>query len=135
MGTNIRPEVSKKRDYYIPKHRYYELKHFCLQYPEWKQQVRDCARLGSTAKLVRSNPEWSDPTYSAVEHLEGARRKIRLVEECSRLAAEDLACYILKAVTEGASYVQLRMMDEIPCGRSTFYELYRRFYYILSVRK
>ena len=31
-----RAEVSKKNKYYISKHRYYELKHFCLQYKEWE---------------------------------------------------------------------------------------------------
>lgn len=34
MSTTIRPEVSEKNQYWIEKHRYYELKHFCLQYKE-----------------------------------------------------------------------------------------------------
>ena len=37
MGTEIRPEISDKSKYWIEKHRYYELKHFCLQYPIWKK--------------------------------------------------------------------------------------------------
>lgn len=37
MGTTIRPEVSVKNKYWIDKHRHYELKHFCLQYPRWKK--------------------------------------------------------------------------------------------------
>ena len=28
-------------EYGISKHRFYELKHFCLQYPEWKRQYAD----------------------------------------------------------------------------------------------
>lgn len=32
-------ELSEKNPYYISKHRYYELKHFCLQYPEWKDAL------------------------------------------------------------------------------------------------
>lgn len=35
MSTNIRPEVSERNQYWISKHRYYELKHFCLQYNSW----------------------------------------------------------------------------------------------------
>ena len=35
-----RAEVSKRNKYYISKHRYYELKHFCLQYSEWTKAVR-----------------------------------------------------------------------------------------------
>lgn len=30
-----RKTLSKKNPYHISKHRYYELKHFCLQYHEW----------------------------------------------------------------------------------------------------
>lgn len=36
MATMIRPELSRNNKYWISKHRYYELKHFCLQYPLWK---------------------------------------------------------------------------------------------------
>ena len=37
MGTVIRAELSKKNKYWIERHRYYELKHFCMQYPIWKK--------------------------------------------------------------------------------------------------
>ena len=37
MGTTLRAELSEKNPYWIEKHRYYELKHFCLQYPIWKK--------------------------------------------------------------------------------------------------
>ena len=37
MSTIIRPELSTRSRYWIEKHRYYELKHFCLQYPIWKK--------------------------------------------------------------------------------------------------
>ncbi len=37
MSTTIRPELSDKNKYWIDRHRYYELKHFCMQYDIWKQ--------------------------------------------------------------------------------------------------
>ena len=37
MSTVIRPEISDKKKYWISKERYYELKHFCLQYNEWRK--------------------------------------------------------------------------------------------------
>lgn len=136
MATKIKPELSKRNKYWISKHRYYELKHFCLQYPEWKEQVKDCARYsGQAAGIVRTDVEWSDPTYTAMHICERAKSDIKLVEECCKLACGDLASYILRAVTEGLSYVNLKMMYEIPCCRDVYYELYRRFYYILSARK
>lgn len=136
MATNIKPELSKRNKYWISKHRYYELKHFCLQYPEWKELVRHNARYsGRDPEIVRTSVEWSDPTATAAYISEKAKKQIELVEECCKLACGDMACYILLAVTEGLSYVNLRMMYEIPCGKDMYYELYRRFYYILSARK
>lgn len=40
MGTVIRAEISANNRYWVEKHRYYELKHFCFQYPEWKKRYR-----------------------------------------------------------------------------------------------
>lgn len=40
MGTNIRSNLSRKNRYWISRHRYYELKHFCLQYSEWLTEYR-----------------------------------------------------------------------------------------------
>ena len=34
-----RAQLSAKNPCRIPKHRYYELKHFCLQYPDWKKAL------------------------------------------------------------------------------------------------
>lgn len=58
MGTIIRPELSEKNKYWLEKHRYYELKHFCLQYPLWKQaylaKVVAGIRLTALFSLVRT---------------------------------------------------------------------------------
>lgn len=34
-----KPELSEKNLYHLSRHRYYELKHFCFQYPEWKKNI------------------------------------------------------------------------------------------------
>lgn len=52
MGTVIRPEVSAKNKYWLSKHRYYELKHFCLQYPEWKRVYHDLDGLPARSASV-----------------------------------------------------------------------------------
>lgn len=36
MATTIRPEIARSKPYHISKHRYLELRHFCLQYYEWR---------------------------------------------------------------------------------------------------
>lgn len=45
MGTVIRAEISKKGKWWISKHRYYELKHYCLQYKEMKEELESLIKL------------------------------------------------------------------------------------------
>lgn len=47
MSTVIRSEVSKKNVYWIERHRYYKLKHFCFQYPLWKKAYAEIDRLAN----------------------------------------------------------------------------------------
>lgn len=47
-------------------------------------------------------------------------------------ADPSLADYILKAVTEGYSYTYLKTMLGIPCGRSMYFDRYRKFFWLLS---
>lgn len=35
MSKDVRSELSKRNKWHISKHKFLELKHFCLQYPEW----------------------------------------------------------------------------------------------------
>ena len=46
-----RSEISKKNPYWIPKHRYFELKHFCLQYPDWKNEYAALLGVDSLSSL------------------------------------------------------------------------------------
>lgn len=65
MGTTIRPELSEKNPYWLEKHRYYELKHFCLQYPIWRKAYSSLSGLATRpadlAMFVVTNA-LSDPT-------------------------------------------------------------------------
>ena len=59
-----RPELSKKSLYHIPKHRYYELKHFCLQYEGWKNALTlidfwEAAPIDMTGVIKGHSPESS----------------------------------------------------------------------------
>ena len=58
--------------------------------------------------------------------------RMELVEKVAREADPYLASYILKAVTEGYSFTYLKSRLEIPCSRDTYYDRYRRFFWILS---
>lgn len=135
MATVIRAELSEKNKYYIDKHRYYELKHFCMQYLSWKRTYTALDESSITASAFERLPSSNtpgDPTAKCVFMKELYLERIKLIERVAKDADEDLYLYILKAVTEGLSYTYLKTKLEIPCGRDMYYDRYRKFFWLLS---
>ena len=135
MATIIRPEVSINHKYYIDKHRHYELKHFCLQYPTWKKAYADFSDASvslSTIDRVRTSNMPGDPTGKRAIMKAYYSEKIDLIEKAAKAADRYLYEYILKAVTEGLSYSALKSRFDIPCSKDMYYDRYRRFFWILS---
>lgn len=135
MATVIRPEISEKNKYYIDKHRYYELKHFCLQYKEWKKNYELCNEsiiFASTVDRLPGSGGVSDITakYAMKKLCYGQR--ISIIEQAAKDSDEFLYPYILRAVTEGLSYTYLKTSLGIPCGRDMYYDRYRKFFWLLS---
>ena len=138
MATVIRPEVSEKNKYYIDKHRYYELKHFCLQYNEWKKSYslcNDSIIFTSTLERCGSTNIPSDLTAKYAIKKTQYGERIKMIEETAKEADEFLYIYILKAVTEGLSYVHLKSRLDIPCGKDMYYDRYRKFFWLLSQKR
>lgn len=111
MTTVIRAELSKNNKYWISKHRYYELKHFCLQYPEWQKEYSTTKR-----ELTKNH----------------CLELITLIEETAREADQYLYDYIIKGVAEGRSYTYLKTVLGIPCGKDMYYDRYRKFFWLLN---
>jgi hypothetical protein len=135
MTTMIRPEVSKKNKYWIDKHRHYELKHFCLQYPEWKRAYLEFSDLSmplSMIERVSTSNIPGDPTAKRAIMKAYYLDKIELIEKIARDADEYLYEYIIKAVTENLSYTYLKTRLEMPCGKDMYYDRYRKFFWLLS---
>lgn len=135
MSTVIRPEVSSKNKYWIDKHRYYELKHFCLQYPEWKRAYAEFNDPSIPLSMIERMPTDNlpgDPTAKRAMMKAYYSDKIALIEQTALETDLYLREYILKAVTEGLSYAHLKTKLNIPCGRDMYYDRYRRFFWILS---
>jgi hypothetical protein len=135
MGTKVRPEVSEKNKYWIEKHRYYELKHFCLQYPAWKQARAALGDLTVRPPALAAFSETnvvSDPTARIAEARLFYSDRMEMIGRAALAADEKLGIYILRAVTKGYSYEYLKTKLEIPCGREKYYELYRRFFWLLN---
>lgn len=135
MSTVIRPEVSKNNQYYISRHRYYELKHYCLQYPEFKRIYNDMCEKIPGGILQITNQEGQPKSDESLEVRQAYLDQINLIEECAKLTDPYLGSYILKGVTEGLPYTYFKMRENIPCGKDLYYELYRKFFYILSYKK
>ena len=134
MGTTIRPELSRNNIYWISRHRYYELKHFCLQYYEWKKEnvYLQQGMLPNGLRLEEIRTKWSDPTAKAAIKIAQNEEKIKLVEDMARQTDKEITDYILKAVTEGRSFEYLKTKLGMPCERDFFYDRYRKFFWLLS---
>lgn len=133
MGTVIRPDISRKNKYWIDKHRHYELKHFCLQYPEWKREYYSSPNIPlSNTNEVHKSDIPGDPTVREVMRKERYLERIELIERVAKEADGELHDYILKAVTEGLSYTYLKSRLDIPCGKDLYYDRYRRFFWLLD---
>lgn len=135
MATVIRAELSKRSKYWIDRHRYYELKHFCLQYPGWKRAYEDIDEIvvpTSIGDHLPSSNLHSDLTCKFALMKSYYSEKILAVEKAAQEADPDLADYILKAVTEGLSFTTLKARLEMPCSRDMYYDRYRRFFWLLD---
>lgn len=135
MGTDIRPELSERNKYWLTKHRYYELKHFCLQYPVWKQAYSSLDGLSKRPldlEIFAKTGQTSDPTAKCAEAKEAFSRKIEMVEIAAIQSDRGLGEYIIRGVTEGLSYEVLKARYNIPCSKDVYYDRYRCFFWILN---
>lgn len=124
-------------DYGISRHRYQELKAFCLQYDEKK------------SKISRS---LSAVNYDGMPHAEGSgsglegqairnvilRKDIEMIEQAAIAANADLYPYIIKSVTNDLSYPFVEYdeaLGRIPVGINEFYGYRRLFYHFLDKLK
>lgn len=135
MATTIRPELSKKNKYWISKARYYELKYFCLQYPRWKKAYSELIEYGVAVSNISNefrNNEISDPTAKIAIMKLYCMDRIEMIEKTALATDKYLFNYIILGVTEGRSYTYLKTKLGIPCSRDTYYDRYRRFFWLLS---
>ena len=133
---NVRP-LNKK--YGISKHAFGTAYSYCLQYPEWREE------LGSRTSTVKSPQitgmpgarNGSDATANLALRRVELREKMQKVEDTVREAVGDnksLYEYLLEYVTtEGATFYWMKQKG-IPCERTYFYEARRYFYYLLAQR-
>lgn len=130
---NVRDTSLKK--YGISPHRFKELYHFCLQYHEWKDELKyKCDTVKSIEvtdmPVAHSN---SDQVQTLATRRVELSQKVKLIEDTAKEADADIYKYIIKAVTnEGITFNYLKTVMDIPCGKDMYYDRRRRFYWLLS---
>lgn len=136
MSTVISPEITERSPWWIPRQRYYELKHFCLQYPDWKIQIRMIDGMQHQAAYTDMPKDVTtdifDPTARMAERRALLTKRVEIIEKAAKEAGADLWSYILKGITEGIPYSIMQCTIRIPCNRNEYYDRYRKFFYILD---
>lgn len=131
MSTTVRPEVSKKKEHWIPKHRYYELKHFVMQRPDFVKGYVNAFHgypKSCTYDYIFKS-EIPDPTYQSMERAYYFRNKIDLIDNMANEADPIIGPIIIENIVNGKSWNE---SADIPCSRAAYYDIYRKFFWLLS---
>lgn len=70
--------------------------------------------------------------YSELKKADPDDKRVKMIEFSAMTADDILGVYILKGVTNNYSYDVLKVRYNIPCCKEVYYNLYRRFFSILS---
>lgn len=117
--------------------RYKELCGFCEQYPEWKSKLRHLTSCVKSVEitdmpLTRTN---SDQTGNLASVRLDLEEKCRIVEETAKMASPDLQKFIIASVCNGLPLSYLQTIMDMPCSRTSFYDVRRYFFYLLDKNK
>lgn len=127
-------ELSQRNRYHIPKERYLELKHFCLQYDEYKEYLKYIDIQYKSIPNVRTG-EISKPVENLVINRLNTQEKIDIIEKTCIETDPTIAKWLLIGITKGMPYETLSVMYDIPCCRGVYYRAYRRFFYLLDLAR
>ena len=84
------------------------------------------------ARYIKKDCSYLDPVYKVTSEIFSLEEKCKKVAQAIDTLEPWIQPYILKAVTKGLSFTQLKTMQDIPCERDTYYTRYRKFFYELS---
>ena len=118
--------------YSISGNRYRELKYFCRQYREKQSRLRAMTEISTPAVQEGGRSgRVSDATADIAIRREMLQKDLELIEQAAFEAGEELYSYIVSNVADGVPYEYLG----VPVGRRQFYEIRRKFFFILSSKK
>ena len=124
-------------DYRISRHRYEELKAFCLQYEEKKAKINRGISSIVNDGMPRGNYK-GNPMESAAIRNVAYQKDCEMIEQAAIAASAEIYQYIIKSVTNDLSYPFIEYderLGKIPVGKTEFYARRRLFYHYLDQLK
>jgi len=128
----MKNETNKKNPYWISKHRYLELKHWCMQYSDWEEECQSYTYLTSKIPEGEKSSEVSDSTYQMTIRIGKLKRKMYLIADICKQVAPNYAITLMVAITNNFSYDDVVVYNPSLPSRSDWYKTRRKFFYILS---
>lgn len=124
---------SSKSKYYLPRHVFLTVRHYCLNYVLWQKEYRESVGLRN---VVAGNGGGGvgDPTASQAMRLKDLSDRIELIEQTAYEVEPLLHPYLLKGVTIDRMTFDRLKAQGMPCERKMYYERRRRFFYLMSQR-
>ena len=126
--------LSQKNTYFLPREEYLTALHFALRYPLWCEELRTDP---DTSRAIRYDGDRVQTSGGSDMTAETAmRRKIiadkkKLVEETAMAAGKEIYPFLLKGVTGGFTFWQLKQQG-LPCEKDMYYDRRHKFYYLLA---
>lgn len=124
------------KTYHISENAYRELKYFCLRYNEMKAQLEECRQIKAVrydnTGVVSASLE--SPTEKNALKAIQLSKNIDLIDRALEITVDEPIRHYLKqaVITPHTSYYSF---DDIPMGRQQFYEMRRKFFYVLMTLK
>lgn len=132
IETPVRKRDIKLSDYNISRAKYNELKYFCMQYGEKKQELHKNYGIGSISGdgLPKGNLPGNPTEIIAIKN-SILKKDIELIERTAMEADCEIYHWLIKNVTEGIPYEFM----PVPLSRTKFYDSRRYFFYLLAQRR
>ena len=132
MSVEIRKRDMKLSDHNISRDKYNELKYFCLQYWQKKQEIdRNYGIDGFSQDGMPRGTSSSNPTEKKALRIAQLKRDTELIEQTAMEADAEIHPWILKNVTSGVPYEYM----DVPISRTKFYDSRRYFFYLLAQKR
>lgn len=131
IADKVRKRDMKLSDYNISRAKYNELKYFCMQYDEKKQELHRGYGLNAIVSdgMPRGSQTGSPVELAAIRN-SALQADLELIEQTAMEADANIYSWLIKNVTEGIGYDYL----DVPMSRNRFYDS-RKYFFIFLLKK